>query len=177
MGRTCLPEKVNGARKRFDMKLSINNMIRIFGAVSFTLFLIPNIVASETPYMSGVKKSVEREANHSLSLELRNGSLFPSSKVSIHEGESVTFRVTDTPLTIRIRNANDIVQLLTATNYTREGKDLILPLRMYDSIMVQFLKTGDFEIRIDGINPDYHAYKCGVDVFKHFVEGVILVRD
>lgn len=116
------------------------------------------------------------EAKHSY-LQVKNNSLFPSSEVFLKRGELITFKGADTPLTLRLENAMDTVELPTSMNAKREGSDLVIPLKESEDVLVRFIQPGDFRFRIDGINAGLHAYKCGVDVLPHFVEGIIRVKD
>ena len=110
------------------------------------------------------------------SLQVKNNSLFPSSELFLERGESITFKGADTPLTLRLENAMDTVELPASINAKREGSDLVIPLKENERVLVRFIQPGDFRFRIDGINAGLHAYKCGVDVLPHFVEGIIRVK-
>jgi hypothetical protein len=125
---------------------------------------------------SGFLNADAGETNN-YSLEFKNGSLKPSSELTLIKGAQVTFNGTDEPLRITIKNAKDSVELPSFSRTGTKGDDLILTLTASGKVAIRFINSGDFRFRIDGLNPDQHAYKCGVDVLPHFVEGIIHVKD
>lgn len=112
----------------------------------------------------------------SYSLEMKNGSISPSSELTLNKGESVSMKGDNAPLTVRISNAKGSVELPSRTHPKKEGKDVIFLLKKNDTVTIKFLRSGDFRFWIDGINDGQHAYKCGVDVLPHAVEGMVHVK-
>jgi hypothetical protein len=110
------------------------------------------------------------------SLEFQNGSLRPSSALALVQGAQVTFNGTEAPVRITIRNAKDSAELPSFSNTKTKGRDVIVPLKARGKVAIRFINSGDFPFRIDGLNPDQHAGKCGVDVLPHFIEGIVRVR-
>lgn len=110
------------------------------------------------------------------SLEVMNNSLIPSAELFLRKGESVAFRGTDVPLKVRLRNAMGRVHLPASAKAMQLDADLVFSLYEWGRVVVVFQETGDYEVRLDGLNPGKRADKCGVDVLPHYVEGVIRVR-
>jgi hypothetical protein len=58
-----------------------------------------------------------------------------------------------------------------------ENRGLIAQVEKDHGAGIRFTESGTFTYRLEGLNPDRTALKCGMDVIPHSVEGKITVSE
>lgn len=110
-------------------------------------------------------------------LQIQEDHVLPQSNITIQAGDTVIWEsdVIDSQITLPATSEKEGFRLVAGFNKKAATDDFTAKLGKDKKARVEFLLTGIYTYRLEGLNPGRSALKCGVDVMPHSLVGRIIV--
>jgi len=113
-------------------------------------------------------------------LIIQKDQVSPNSNISITKGDVVYWSTEKISATLTLKqDSQDISGIIPVNGFRKEEENqrLFAEVEKDHGAGIQFTETGTFTYSLDGLNPNHSAFKCGIDVIPHSVEGKITVTE